>query len=257
MYPLIKTMPSDPEKIMRNLHQWGLISKRPTRSFSGKTSGSAYTIDYSSQLELRKGLIRHLKLSKDAENDYLEQTIVDDDGENIQKQCLSAALFFYSIGLFEMKKWNLKLFIRTWNRSLTLALLGTGLMFPPINLWPAKYVKESWHIMTAFNVFLLYMICKVLVQLVWVVFYLLQAFLVSQAVSALFHQPSNLWIRRSQNAILICFVGYASYSSSQYFFRFKKTIELCWYSVELSTKLTGANTVVEEQIFDVDNGNDL
>ena len=238
MYPLMKPMSSDPDRLLRNLHQWGLISKQSNSNKSkwegfiptirsGKTTttsgaSSLYTIDPVSQLELRDGLIRHLKMPKESEDitsTYLQEGQIMGRDENTEKQCLMAGACSFNIGWWALRKFNVSLCILTWNRSLTLVLLGIGIFFPPINTWPVKYARVCWQTMTAFNVFLFYLTCKALVHILYISMYLLQAYVLSQVVAGRFRKEPVAWKRRSQNAILSGFIIYAAYRTVQFSFR--------------------------------------
>jgi hypothetical protein len=132
--------------------------------------------------------------------------------------------------------------VRLWNRTLTLAILATGYVFPSIGKWSSRNYYNCWRAATGINVCLIYFLIKIIIQLFWLAWFVFRALILATVVGSYFTEEQSTWKRRVRMVIVYGWMlhhGYRLYDYCQYFCSWwSPTVEVL-ESLEKSTFVAG------------------
>lgn len=165
---------------IRHLVQWGLLHKK---------ADTVYKIDVDAQDTLREFCSQYLEAN--FEGDIKSVRFTEDVKSNRNKQCLlTACVCFSSAGRALWNSFRVWRCLRLWNRGLTLLLMASGRLLPNFQQW-SNHPRIGCCLTTVLNIFILYLLWKILLKLLYVVMYLVMGYLGARFVGKLLVPPPD------------------------------------------------------------------
>lgn len=175
------------------------------------TAGWIYQIDPQTQLELQKLLLLHMEIGDD---DDLQLRLTPwDSEENGRKQSFMVACNFTASAWMALCKCRFGRAVRMLNRGMSLALMSSKRLLPPISAWSTTPRRRAacWHALTLLNCVLVFLVFRILKQALWIVGYFCQAFVVCKFVGSCIVTPKSTLKKWSRNGAILYAVGYGLY----------------------------------------------
>lgn len=175
------------------------------------TAGWVYQIDPQTQLELQKLMLLHLEI--DSDDDFQLRLTPWDSEENGRRHSFMVACNFTASAWMALCKFRFTRAIRMLNRGVSLALMSSKRLLPPVSEWSDVPSRRAacWHALTLLNCMLVFLVLRILQQALWIVGYVAQAYFVCQFVGSCIVTPKSTWKKWCRNGTILYAVIYGLY----------------------------------------------
>jgi hypothetical protein len=188
------------EERIAHLCHWGLLQRIKHKSTTSDSGEDSYRITEETQVALRHAVSNYLEVDSDGDL-TMRTSNVEDVHVNMNRLCFIAALNCISSAwsMVATAKWWNKLWgaLRLLNRGVTLLLLTTGYLLPHMTEWHRPKLHGT--MATCLNLFLFYLLLKILARAFWIVCHLVVAGLAANLVGSCIQTPTRTWQLRIRN----------------------------------------------------------